>query len=394
MRLLPYIAAAVLGIPLLAAAATTRSPSLCQQLATQVRQSAATVWKSDGSLNPWVRLAKVGEPHKRGPRGAAAHLLLHKMFEAQGLLGPMISVLEIEHLPGTRVYMGSTVAGTEECQSSMFAEIGSDGLARALSNPPGYTGPCWNVRGNVGAVLGHPAYIEMGTLSMTTDDTLTRVTPWTSSGWGHMCQLTVRLNYKFHLGKRFCGNQAVCRSANAIAVDVAQKYLSYLKLPARPMRTFAPYDQVPDFSYQRSVAMDPQGSAAVTRAWHILARQAQAQYPGAGLDYALDTSAFPTFGYHDRNDVGDDSFSYVQFAMFPLMLNGRLYVGAVGHNGVGWREGSHVLFAVYEDPTRGQRDLVPLAGFSVARVPNGLKEADVTVGGSTLPAHELGGARG
>jgi hypothetical protein len=68
------------------------------------------------------------------------------------------------------------------------------------------------------------------------------------------------------------------------------------------------------------------------------------------------------------------------------MLDGHLYLGAVGHNGVGWREGARTLIAVYAVPGPEQRDLVPLAGFAVDRVPNGLKGTLVAEGGSAVPA--------
>ncbi|MDE2136239.1 MAG: hypothetical protein KGJ68_02285 [Gammaproteobacteria bacterium] len=314
--------------------------------------------------------------------------LLRHRLEAQGLLfasGPN-SILALEHLPGTNVYMGSTTAGTAHCQSAMFAEVGADGFARALPEPEGYTGPCWNMHGNLGTVLGKPAYIEAGTASSTTDDTVTRVTPWTADGWGRACQVTVELNYKFELRKQFCGEQAVCLAAGAIALNVAADYFAYRQRPTPLMKPIDRDQQIPDFQYLHGGAMSTQGPAAVSDAWHILARQNQAQYPGAPLLYGLYTSVFPTFGYHAANDVWDYSFSYVDFAPFPLMLDGHLYLGAVGHNGVGWREGSRTLIAVYEAPGPDQHDLIPLAGFAVDRVPDGLKGTVVAEGGSAVPA--------
>jgi len=62
------------------------------------------------------------------------------------------------------------------------------------------------------------------------------------------------------------------------------------------------------------------------------------------------------------------------------------YLGAAGHNGVGWREGSRTLVAIYEAPGTDQRDLIPLAGFAVDRIPNGLKGTVVAEGGSAVPA--------
>ena len=68
------------------------------------------------------------------------------------------------------------------------------------------------------------------------------------------------------------------------------------------------------------------------------------------------------------------------------MLDGRLYLGAVGHNGVAWRDGSDILFAVYTAPGADQEDLVPLAGFVVERNPTVSKGTVVAEDGSAIPA--------
>ena len=386
-RLLRCVAVAALGAPALATAANPEPLSLCQQLAAQVRQPSAAV--SEGSLSPWVVTVKTDDPSKWGQPETAVNVLLRHRLEAQGLLsasGPS-SFLELEHLPGTQVYMGSTVAGTAHCQSSTFAEVASDGSARVLPEPEGYTAPCWNVQGSLGTVFGRPAYIEAGTVSSTTDDTVTRITPWTADGWGRACQVTVELNYKLELRKQFCGEQAaVCQAAGAIAVDVTRQYFAYRQRPAPPMKPIDRNQQVPDFQYLHGGAISAQGPAAVTDAWHILARLNRAQHPGAPLPYGLYSSVFPTFGYSAPNSGWDYSFSYVDFALFPLMLDGQLYLGAAGHNGVGWREGSRTLVAVYTAPVPDQHDLIPLAGFAVDRVPDGLKGTVVAEGGSAVPA--------
>ena len=368
----------------LAAAATAEAPSLCQQLAAQVRQVPAPVWKSAGSPNLSVATVKAVAPREWGPHETAVYPFLRHALDTRELLPAPDAVVELQHLPGTQVYMGRSVAGTAECQSSTFAEVGTDGSARALPEPAGYTAPCWNVQGNLGTVFDRPAYIETGTVSSTTDDTVTRVTPWTAAGWGRACQVTVELNYRFELRKQFCGDQPLCFAAGAIAVDVAREYFAYRQQPSPQMNPIDPYQQVPDFRYPHSVATSQEGSAAVRVAWRMLARQHQV--PDWALNYTLYTSVFPTFGYRAPNDGWDYSFSYVDFALFPLILDGRLYLGAVGYNGVGWREGSRILFAVYEVPSPGQPDLNPLAGFAVERVPDGLKGTAVAEGASAVPA--------
>jgi hypothetical protein len=385
MRLTLSVAVVALAVAPLAAAATAAHPSLCRQLAARVAHSRKAVGKSHGSLKRWISLATAPDwPLERGSPQAAVYQALRHALAARGLLTPR-QPAELHHLAGTRLYMVGAVAGSAECQSAVFAEVDAHGTARLLSQPEGYTAPCWNVHGALGRVLGHPAYVESGTVSMTDGDTLARVTPWTGAGWGRVCQLTVRLRYRFVLARRFCGGSAACGAAQAIAVDVARAYRSYRHLPRPPRRSFGPDNDVADFSYQPAAVTGPAGSAAVTRAWHIVRHRGQAGYPGAVSLYGVYTSVFPTFGAKAPNSGWNDSFSYVDFAMFPVRLDGHLYLGAVGYNGVGWREGADTLFALYEAPLPGQRRLAPVAGFDVASIAVGVQGTSVVEGAAALP---------
>jgi hypothetical protein len=380
MHPLVRAAAAVLGMVPFVAAASTGSASLCDQLARHVRESAAVGWQSAVAMKSWVQLARSNAADTHGPRAIAA----------QGVLRSALAVspaafFSIERLPGTPIFMGYVVEGTLHCQYAKFAQVDADGTAHLLPNPEGYAGPCWNVQGDLGTVLGHPAYIESGNLSQTTEDTQTRVWPWMGKGWGRACAVQARLNYTFQLARQFCGDQAVCHAARAIAVDVARSYRQYLHLPEPPMRAVDPRNKVPDFTYPPNGVVTTAATAAVDRAWRLLARMEQAAYPGGGSDYTTVASVFPTFGDHGDNPGWNYSYSYDAFALFPVTLDGHTYLGAMGHNGVGWRAGLHTLFAVYALPTEGQHDLVPLAGLVIDRVPTGLKGMAVLTGQAALP---------
>jgi hypothetical protein len=74
---------------------------------------------------------------------------------------------------------------------------------------------------------------------------------------------------------------------------------------------------------------------------------------------------------------GITPYSYVDFAFFPLTLDGRLYL-AVGYEGLSWREDARALFAVYAAPHDREGELLPLAGFAIVRVPTGLQGTEVT----------------
>jgi hypothetical protein len=375
----------LLGASPLIAVAAAEPPSLCQELAAQVRQAAPAATAS--VLITGVVTAQPEEPDRWGPSEIAVNARLRQVLETKGLLsetGPG-SIMELEHLPDTPLYIGSVVAGTAECQTVAFAALSSDGLERVLPEPAGYTGACWNLTGSLAKVLGHPAYVESGTVSSSSADAVVRVTPWTGHDWGGPCQLTVEFNYTLKLAQQFCSDAAPCRAAGAIALDIARGYVTYSAMRQWPMRPIDD-DVVPDFIGAAGIAGGPQAQAVVNAGWHVLKRRQQADIPGVSPLVGTMASAFPTFGHEAPNGAWDYAFSYVNFALLPLMLNGRLYLGAVGHNGVGWREGSNILFAVYAAPGADQDDLVPLAGFLIERKPSVLKGTVVAEGGSAVPA--------
>jgi hypothetical protein len=361
--------------------------SLCQKLAARVRQSLPTTTES--ALLAGIVTAQPADLGRWGPSERKANALLRAVMESQGVLpksrtapGP---IMELVHLPDSPLYMGSVVAGTAECQQAAFAALSADGSVRAIPEPPGYTGACWNLIGSLARVLGHPAYVESGKLSATSDDAVMRVTPWTGHRWADPCQLTVEFTYSLQLARQFCGESQSCRAASAIALDIAREYLDYSGMRKPPERRIDG-GVIPDFSSAAGGASGPPAQTAVNAGWQVLKRQQQAAIPGVSPTYGTMASVFPTFGHESPNGGWDYSFSYVSFVLFPVVLDGRLYLAAVGHNGVGWREGTNILFAVYASPDADQHDLVPLAGLLIERKPNGLKGTVVAEGMSAVPA--------
>ena len=115
-------------------------------------------------------------------------------------------------------------------------------------------------------------------------------------------------------------------------------------------------------------------------------KREQPRSPGAPRLYSLVAAKFPVFGHRKPDDAWSDTFSYVDFALFSVTLNQRHYLGAVGLNGFGWKEGSNMLFAVYEVPTPAARQLTPLAGFVITHPAVAVKDLIVTEGSAALPA--------
>jgi hypothetical protein len=384
MRLMLRIATLALSCPI-AVARSAEAPSLCQQLAGHVWQGSSA--GANVSPDQWIKTAATVDRGAFDKSASAASGVLAKA------LGPVLQpgtpgeVPEISRLSAVPLYMGSTLGGTANCEAAAFALVDTQGVAHRLPDPAGDTGPCWNVHGDLGTVFGAPAYVEHGTVDSASADTLTRITPWTHGGWGRACQLTVQFKYRYKLARRYCGDAAVCKATAAVAADVAQNYLVARQLPNPRMLPVGLDQPVPEFLYAvgRGTLLSPQAWTAVTNGWQLLARKARADASDISVLASALTSEFPTFGTHVPNEGWESSFSDVGFTLFPLMLGERLYLGAVAHNGVGWREGSNFLIAVYEPPTTDQAELVPLAGFVVERNPAGLRGTVVAEGGSAIP---------
>ena len=346
-----------------AAAEPASSPSLCEQLAARVRQSPARVWESDGSLSPWIALTDAAHAGESALVSAGREALQKAM---SGILAFQVTPnLEVERLPGTGLLMGSSMAGTAECQTSMFVQV-EPGL-KPVPAPQGYTSPCWNLHGDLGTVLDQPAYIEHGTVSDTTTDVVLRITSWRSGGWGTACRLTIHLAVKYDLTERFCSaDRNLCDTGAAGAADVAHRYDEFLRQSGAARNTSAPGALTPAFYYYGEPP-DGAGGAAVERALRVIGGR------------WTDVAEFPLFGSRESNPY-EYTFSYAGFGFFPLTLDGHTYLGAAGHAGVGWRGSTRVLLAVYTLPEPRTTVLVPLAGFTIDPHPSGLSLIEVTTG--------------
>jgi hypothetical protein len=318
-----WAAGAVLGAAT-AAAEPAGAPSLCEQLAAHVRQSPATVWESAGTFSPWIALTDAEHAGDSALVTAGRAALTHAM---SALLSEVATPnLEVERLPGTSLLMGSNIAGTAECQTSMFVQVGPDLNARMLPGPQGDTRPCWNLHGDLGRVLDQPAYIEHGTVSDTTADPLLRITPWRRGQWGEACRLTIHLAVNYGLRQQFCGaDPALCRTAADAAAEVAQRYADFLQRSGADRELSAGGALTPAFHY--GAPPDAAGREAVERALGIIG--------GRGTDVA----EFPLFAHFGSRyyNIYDYTFSYARFAFFPWILDGQTYLAAAGHAGVGWR---------------------------------------------------------
>ncbi len=327
------------------------SRSLCDQLADTARSSPESGWnKGESVLRPSLET--------ESPSGKLSP------FEAK--LTDLPSVKEaissdgwatfVEHLPSSRIYMAETVQGTLHCQSSVFLEAPRKGAPRIIDPPAHFDEGdlCWSQSGDFGRVLGHPAFIEHGTLNDHTDDEDIRITPWTGKGWGQTCKLGLRFRRQYALTQQFCGDdRSVCSAGQHVAVNVAMAYNE-----KRAQR-----DDNSELLF---------GPPATKEAMYRVVR--------ARNDLAGPTSTpdFPTFGKVTSGEA--PNYSYSGFAFFPLALNGSWFVGAIGHDGIGWRESDQTLITIF---SAEQNRLQPLASFVVVMSNGGLAKTIV----ENVPEH-------
>jgi hypothetical protein len=188
-------------------------------------------------------------------------------------------------------------------------------------------------------------FVQYGANSQTTVDQDIKLTPWVGNAWGAGCELDLTFSLAYVRTERFCGDQTVCDAADRIAPALAAAY--ELKRNAG--------GDIADFTFGATPSQQAR----------------QAPRPLMDPRTSVETTVFPTFG--QKAQAQFPFYSYEGFVLFPLTLDGRSVLAALGHAGVGWRESADVLVSVYSIQSG---KLVPLAGLVVERQVAGLKSAD------------------
>jgi hypothetical protein len=331
-----------------AAEPTTRpaANTLCERVATKLRDGSAT---RDATGHGFRSLLdQIMTLQSLAPAPSARIGKLVELDEVRAInyseVGP-----DFEQLPGTDVYMATTIGGTAHCEQMVFIEAKAGRPARVLAEPASYgaSGLCWYAQGNVGRVFGQPAYVEEGTTGMSSLDYDIRITPWRGTDWGHSCRVSLKVQPSFTRGERFCADQALCPQADAVAVPIARAYYRFRAKAADGAQ------------FEFGAPPSASAASAVTRAKNDLTDLTSVEkFPTFGA--MVVTDGWPGYGY-----------SYSGFQYFALMLGGHEYVAAIGHAGIGWRESDRTLFAVYD------QSLTPLVGFAIEQTEGRLTEVIV-----------------
>jgi hypothetical protein len=330
-----------------------RTGALCGRLAVKARSLPASAWAAgDKALRPWLTIET---PSARLTPLEDTVIQAAAVRRAIGADGTW--TVFAERLPGSTLHLAETVQGTLHCQVLAFLTATSADDVTMVPPPADGAGDdyCYTQSADLGTIFGRPAVIGHGTVS---DDSLDEdivVTPWTGARWGPTCALHLRFKKVFTATHRFCGDEDVCRAAEAEAVAIATAFDAQSDHPAE------------DPTFQQ----DPAPTAAAREA----ARRVR-----QGLVRLGDTLEFPTFGAPPDPEGG--AYAYSSRTVFPLTLAGKSYIGEIGHDGVGWREGGPILLSVFSE-TQGV--LTPRAGLVIALSNGGLAAATVETRGPWRP---------
>lgn len=356
-RTVPVLILIIVAVCTVARANISSSTNtLCLQLKHKIDQNSKKFIERE-DFSPWVQFVK---------KPVGKDLEHDKLFKFLNSIYATVYFennrdITIYKMPMAKpsIYMASLFQGSADCQYNVYIQKtrkNSIGY-RQLLKPDGDTSPCWTVSGHLGTVLGHPAYIEYGNISDISDSIFTRITPWQSRGWGQVCSLGVHFTNKLYIAHYFCGtNSSLCRTTRSLAIAVATRFVDYEK--------------------SRENESDARRSRA---GFYFNTRLPLPSYVD-GIKYYK----FPLFGYAGDPNAGWDYSIGEQSVVFSIKVDNKGYIGVIGYNGVGWRSGNDILFAIYSRKPALKNKLIPLASIAIYQKPESIKRIDMNVGRNAI----------
>ena len=319
-------------------------PSICSRLAEQMRRSPARVVKDQTvpKMLPWIVSALPRQPEQEP---------VYRFLAPRWRL-PLPPT--IESLPGTDLFMASTILGSGDCLNAMFFEWKPGGPLRLTGWPPISTGACGRqgVWGGLAMVLGQPAFIEYGSLDPNDRDALVAIAPWDGKNWGRPCPLSIRFTYRYEVTQLYCAAaEGVCDAAGRIAPEVKRRFHAYSVSFIQAFNSGVP---LPKFQFRGALSKKDQMLVA-------LARQI-----GMPKHIVPVSDARPAWLRH---------FHPFGSEYFPLTLQGTRYVGlatATANPHTAYLR-HHWVFILFEAPNSSSPRLVTLAIFAVHRETSGVK---------------------
>jgi hypothetical protein len=306
----------------------------CERLAAAAARVDRAAWTGGSEvLRPWLEIHGAEAPKGRFKARLARAPAVRKATANGSGSWPVY----VDRLPGTDIYAASTSQGTAHCQVMAFLRARPGRPIRFIKGPASAQngaddgGLCWTRSGAFGRIFGQPAYFEHGANNQTTDDEDIRITPWANGRWGAACTLKLRYQPTFTVAEHHCRDASVCKALDGQILAIAGAYHRHRQENETSFR-YGPGDTRDEV--KRAIA--------------------------AARPDDFSTPDWPGFG--DNPSIRPMSYSGATY--FSLTLDGGLYAAAIGHQGVGWREGGTtllILFALEEGR------LVPQASYAVDR---------------------------
>lgn len=339
---LTILAVALVAAPLLADA------SVCDRLANFARKQPASAWATgDRALAPALVVDEARATSNKPPKVTPLEAALARRKDVRDAISADGYEVFVDHLAGTDLYALSTVQGTLECQSTVLVLAPHGRPAKIIDAPKGGGDgeTCWRTSEGLGRAFGQPVHAVHDMIAPTAQTADFTLTPWTGDRWAGPCKLELTFRASYTLFERRCGEEAICAPAEKHALDLALAYNQFVEAKGDGAKfTFGPAP--PKLKAEVAALIASQDSPET---W---------------------TPDFPAF---TGKTVEDRPISYSGFAMFPIVLEGREFVAALGHEGVGWRDSENTLVAFY-DLKNGV--LKSLAGYVVVRSLAALTKAE------------------
>ncbi|MFZ0640612.1 MAG: hypothetical protein WA020_07585 [Candidatus Acidiferrales bacterium] len=314
-------------------AAQTPNVSLCEGIATQIRQNAARspadpiapLFKGD---DPYIETPSKPDIRIIGDRAQFADLFRQKFQPSDAMSGALDrlsgDVVSLFSLPDSSLHMILASAGSAHCDDFVFFWMPPGRQSQPLPDlpPKGVRdGDKMICEGdgddpNLARIAGTDAFVEM--MSSPTDSNYDlRVVPFQQGKWGPACEVEADFGSEYNVSKVFV-------PAGGPISDIALK-----EVAAEIIEQHAAAKDPKSFFYGPLV---PESEKDNVRTMLDLAAGMQRKQARLGSQ----TVPVPAFGRENELGAFEDSLGLVDD--YPVVLYGNTYLMAIGHGVIGWRE--------------------------------------------------------
>jgi hypothetical protein len=349
-------------------AAQTPDITLCQGVAAQIRQNAAS---SPG--DPIAPLFKGDHPYIETPSKADIEVLgdsarfaelFRQQFHPSDAMSDVLhrfssSVMQVFSLPDSSLHVIESIEGTAHCEDFRFFWMSADGQSQPLPKlPPKGTRDGDNMICDESTYLARvaatDAFVEIISSSSDSNSEF-RVVPFKQEKWAPACKVEADFGTGYSVSKVFV-------PANGPISDVAIK-----EVAAELVEQRAAAKDPKSFLFGPPV---PESEEDNVRTMMDLATKMHKET--VRVD-GVDAIPFPAFGRENELDAFQESLGLID--NYPVVLYGNTYLLAIGHGVIGWRESpdSGVIFYTLKNG-----DLEPIASAIVSETQGPLKSVSAT----------------